>query len=187
MTVEPSLFFRRVVLRYIPTIIPFSRGISTKSTKNVYLQLSAVFRREEPTNPYGYCLLHPRHPLLCTYRPETQDEGHGRFESSNTVQVWDQLLEADRIFFNVGGRALVPSIPGLEKVDYFTNSSMMDVDFLPEHLVIIRGSYILRDDRYSWRCTLAVWVSAVSCLTQTLKGYKFPTRKKQIEFCCYRS
>jgi pyruvate/2-oxoglutarate dehydrogenase complex dihydrolipoamide dehydrogenase (E3) component len=69
-------------------------------------------------------------------------EGHGRFENSDTVQVGDQLLEADRIFLNVGGRALVPSIPGLEKVDYFTNSTMMDVDFLPEHLVIIGGSYI---------------------------------------------
>ena len=68
--------------------------------------------------------------------------GHGRFESARTVRVNDDLLEADRIFINVGGRALVPPMPGLDQVRYLTNSSMMDVDFLPEHLIIIGGSYI---------------------------------------------
>ena len=51
-------------------------------------------------------------------------------------------LEAKRIFINVGGRALTPPIPGLDEVDYFTNSSIMDVDFLPPHLIILGGSYI---------------------------------------------
>jgi pyruvate/2-oxoglutarate dehydrogenase complex dihydrolipoamide dehydrogenase (E3) component len=68
--------------------------------------------------------------------------GHGRFESARTVRVNDDLLEADKIFINVGGRALVPPMPGLDQVRYLTNSSMMDVDFLPEHLIIIGGSYI---------------------------------------------
>jgi len=69
-------------------------------------------------------------------------EGHGRFESNNTVSVCNEILEAKTIFINVGGRAFVPPFPGLEDVEYFTNSNMMDVDFLPEHLVIIGGSYI---------------------------------------------
>ena len=69
-------------------------------------------------------------------------EGHGRFEGPNRVRVGDQLLQADKIFVNVGARAVVPPIPGLDQVDYFTNSTIMDVDFLPEHLVIIGGSYI---------------------------------------------
>ncbi len=69
-------------------------------------------------------------------------EGHGRFESANTVRVNDKTLEATEIFINVGGRATVPDISGLNEVDYFTNSNIMDVDFLPEHLVIIGGSYI---------------------------------------------
>lgn len=69
-------------------------------------------------------------------------EGHGRFESVNAVRVNDRLLEAREIFINVGGRAAVPNIAGLNEVDYFTNSTIMDVDFLPEHLVIIGGSYI---------------------------------------------
>ena len=69
-------------------------------------------------------------------------EGHGRFEGPNRVSVNGETLEADKIFVNVGARASVPPIPGLDEVDYFTNSNMMDVDFLPPHLVIIGGSYI---------------------------------------------
>jgi len=68
--------------------------------------------------------------------------GHARFESPRTVRVNGELLEADKIFINVGGRALVPPMPGLDQVPYLTNSSMMDVDFLPEHLIIVGGSYI---------------------------------------------
>jgi len=69
-------------------------------------------------------------------------EGHGRFEGPNTVGVNGETLEADKVFVNVGARASVPPIPGLDEVDYFTNSNMMNVDFLPPHLVIIGGSYI---------------------------------------------
>jgi pyruvate/2-oxoglutarate dehydrogenase complex dihydrolipoamide dehydrogenase (E3) component len=53
-----------------------------------------------------------------------------------------RALRADKVFLNVGGRALVPDIPGLKDVPFLTNSSMMDVDRVPEHLVIIGGSYI---------------------------------------------
>lgn len=69
-------------------------------------------------------------------------QGHARFESARTVRVGDELLEAERIFVNVGGRALVPPMPGLDQVPFLTNSTMMDVDFLPEHLVVIGGSYV---------------------------------------------
>ncbi|HSA88166.1 MAG TPA: FAD-containing oxidoreductase [Nitrospira sp.] len=69
-------------------------------------------------------------------------QGHARFESSNTVVANDEVLQADKIFINVGGRASVPAMPGIQDVPFLTNSSMMDVDFLPEHLVIIGGSYI---------------------------------------------
>ena len=69
-------------------------------------------------------------------------QGHGRFTGPKSVAVGDQTLEADRIFINVGGRALVPPIEGLNRVDYLTNSSMLDVDDLPPHLVILGGSYI---------------------------------------------
>lgn len=69
-------------------------------------------------------------------------EGHGRFLSDNTVIVGEDILEAEKIFINVGGRAFVPEIPGLDETEYLTNSSIMDVDFVPDHLAIIGGSYI---------------------------------------------
>ena len=69
-------------------------------------------------------------------------EGHARFEDARQVRVGDELLEADKIFINVGGRASTPPLPGLDQVGYLNNSTMMDVDFLPEHLIVIGGSYV---------------------------------------------
>ena len=68
--------------------------------------------------------------------------GHARFEGPHTIRVDDEVLEADQIFLNVGGRATAPEIPGLDEVDYLTNVGILDLDVLPEHLVIIGGSYI---------------------------------------------
>ncbi len=68
--------------------------------------------------------------------------GHARFESPWEVSVGGERLASDRIFINVGGRAAVPSMPGIEQIEFLTNSSMMDVDFLPKHLLIVGGSYI---------------------------------------------
>src|SRR5438045_1339055 len=69
-------------------------------------------------------------------------KGHARFESSNEIGVGGERLSAGKIFINVGGRAAVPDMPGIKGISFLTNSSMMDVDFLPRHLVIIGGSYI---------------------------------------------
>src|SRR5438132_2278234 len=69
-------------------------------------------------------------------------EGHGRFVGPKGVEVNGEILTADKIFINVGGRALVPPIRGLDQVPYLTNSSMMDVDFLPPHLIVLGGSYV---------------------------------------------
>jgi pyruvate/2-oxoglutarate dehydrogenase complex dihydrolipoamide dehydrogenase (E3) component len=69
-------------------------------------------------------------------------EGHARFVSSREVQVGGETLSSERIFINVGARASVPEIPGLDQVGYLTNSSMLDVDFLPRHLLVLGGSYV---------------------------------------------
>jgi pyruvate/2-oxoglutarate dehydrogenase complex dihydrolipoamide dehydrogenase (E3) component len=69
-------------------------------------------------------------------------QGHARFEDRHRIRVGDELLEADTIFINVGGRASVPPLRGLDQMSYLTNSTMMDVDFLPEHLIVIGGSYV---------------------------------------------
>jgi pyruvate/2-oxoglutarate dehydrogenase complex dihydrolipoamide dehydrogenase (E3) component len=69
-------------------------------------------------------------------------QGHARFQSTNTVVVNDEVLQAGQIFINVGGRASVPDMPGVHEVPFLTNSSMMDIDFLPEHLIVVGGSYV---------------------------------------------
>jgi pyruvate/2-oxoglutarate dehydrogenase complex dihydrolipoamide dehydrogenase (E3) component len=69
-------------------------------------------------------------------------QGHARFESAHEVSVGRERLQADKIFINVGGRALVPDMPGLREIDWLTNSSMMSVDLLPRHLIVVGGSYI---------------------------------------------
>ena len=69
-------------------------------------------------------------------------EGHARFEDARRVRVGSDLLEAGRVFINVGGRDSTPPLPGLDQVRYLTNSTMMEVDFLPEHLIVIGGSYV---------------------------------------------
>ena len=69
-------------------------------------------------------------------------QGHARLQSSNTVMVNDEVLEADKIFINVGGRASIPDMPGIRDVPFLTNSSIMDIDLLPEHLIIVGGSYV---------------------------------------------
>jgi pyruvate/2-oxoglutarate dehydrogenase complex dihydrolipoamide dehydrogenase (E3) component len=68
--------------------------------------------------------------------------GHARFESAQEVSVGAERLRAGKIFINVGGRALVPDMPGIGEIDFLTNSSMMSVDFLPRHLIVVGGSYI---------------------------------------------
>src|SRR5262249_59158373 len=69
-------------------------------------------------------------------------EGHARFVGAKKVEVNAAELVADRIFINVGARAAIPPIPHLDRVPYLTNSSMMDIDFLPPHLIILGGSYV---------------------------------------------
>jgi pyruvate/2-oxoglutarate dehydrogenase complex dihydrolipoamide dehydrogenase (E3) component len=69
-------------------------------------------------------------------------QGQARFQSANTVVVNDEVLQADKIYINVGGRARVPDMPGIHDVPFLNNSSIMDIDFLPEHLVVVGGSYV---------------------------------------------
>ena len=68
--------------------------------------------------------------------------GHGRFVAPREVEVGGETLVAEHVFIDVGGRPFVPDWPALREIPYLTNTSMMAVDFLPEHLVVIGGSYI---------------------------------------------
>jgi pyruvate/2-oxoglutarate dehydrogenase complex dihydrolipoamide dehydrogenase (E3) component len=80
--------------------------------------------------------------MLRTTQNCTVYHGPASFESPTAVSVGPERLSAPRIFINVGGRASIPSLPGLDQVSFLTNSSMMQVDFLPRHLAIVGGSYI---------------------------------------------
>jgi pyruvate/2-oxoglutarate dehydrogenase complex dihydrolipoamide dehydrogenase (E3) component len=68
--------------------------------------------------------------------------GHARFVGQDTVSVDEERLSAPRIFINVGGRAVVPDFPGIDRISYLTNTSILELDRVPAHLVIIGGSYI---------------------------------------------
>jgi pyruvate/2-oxoglutarate dehydrogenase complex dihydrolipoamide dehydrogenase (E3) component len=68
--------------------------------------------------------------------------GHARFRSARDVAVGEQILNADRIFINVGGRPSMPPMPGLDRMAFLTSSSMMHVDTVPRHLLVVGGSYI---------------------------------------------
>ena len=69
-------------------------------------------------------------------------EGHAHFEGPDVVRVGECLLKAPRIFLNVGGRASIPDLPGVGAVDYLTNTSILKLDTIPQHLVVVGGSYI---------------------------------------------
>ena len=69
-------------------------------------------------------------------------KGHARFESAHELRVGDDLIAAQKIFLNVGGRAVVPDMPGIDNVPFLTNTSILDLQVLPGHLVIVGGSYI---------------------------------------------
>ncbi len=69
-------------------------------------------------------------------------EGHARFEDAHVIRVGGELLQASKIFINVGGRAAIPDLPGIGDVPYLTNSDIVMLDRVPRHLVIVGGSYI---------------------------------------------
>jgi len=79
---------------------------------------------------------------LMSLRNCTIYRGHARLESARQVRVGNELLGAERIFLNVGGRANVPDLPGVDQVTYLTNSSLLELQILPRHLVVVGGSYV---------------------------------------------
>jgi pyruvate/2-oxoglutarate dehydrogenase complex dihydrolipoamide dehydrogenase (E3) component len=79
---------------------------------------------------------------LRTLKNCTVYQGQARFEAAHEVSVGEERLTADKIFINVGGRAVVPPMPGVNDIHYLTNSSMMGVDYLPPHLIVVGGSYV---------------------------------------------
>jgi pyruvate/2-oxoglutarate dehydrogenase complex dihydrolipoamide dehydrogenase (E3) component len=67
---------------------------------------------------------------------------HARFESPKEIRVGNDLLSAEQIFINVGGRAITPDFPGVDSVPWMTNVGILELETLPRHLVIVGGSYV---------------------------------------------
>jgi pyruvate/2-oxoglutarate dehydrogenase complex dihydrolipoamide dehydrogenase (E3) component len=65
--------------------------------------------------------------------------GHARFVSHHSITVGDETLQAERIFINVGGRARIPALDGVGSIRYLTNSSILALETLPHHLLIVGG------------------------------------------------
>src|SRR6202041_402255 len=68
--------------------------------------------------------------------------GHARFESAQSVNVDGQSLTSEQIFINVGGRPRIPAFPGIDKVAFLTSTSLLELEELPAHLIIVGGSYV---------------------------------------------
>ena len=68
--------------------------------------------------------------------------GHARFTGRDAIEVGGRALSAPKIFINVGGRPVLPDWPGIDSISVLTNTSMMSLDVLPEHLIVVGGSYI---------------------------------------------
>jgi pyruvate/2-oxoglutarate dehydrogenase complex dihydrolipoamide dehydrogenase (E3) component len=69
-------------------------------------------------------------------------KGTAKFESAQSVRVGDDVLHAEKIFLNVGARPTIPPLPGVENVPYLTSSTILDLDVLPKHLIVVGGSYV---------------------------------------------
>jgi pyruvate/2-oxoglutarate dehydrogenase complex dihydrolipoamide dehydrogenase (E3) component len=69
-------------------------------------------------------------------------QGHARFEAPDRIRVGDERFSAPRIFINTGGRAHVPDMPGIDAIAYLTSTSMLELDELPRHLIVVGGSYV---------------------------------------------
>lgn len=72
----------------------------------------------------------------------TMFEGWARFEGPKTVRVGETSITGERIYLDVGGRARVPEIHGLPDVPWLDNARILELDALPEHLIVLGGGYV---------------------------------------------
>ncbi len=69
-------------------------------------------------------------------------EDWGRFEGPRRIRVGEEVLTADRVYINAGARPLVPEITGLDSVPWLDHSRLLELTEVPEHLIVVGGSYI---------------------------------------------
>jgi pyruvate/2-oxoglutarate dehydrogenase complex dihydrolipoamide dehydrogenase (E3) component len=107
-------------------------GAVTVDMKRVWARQDAVVRRQRGRVERWMAGL----PNCTVYK------GHARFEGARQIRVDDDFLTAERVFINVGGRANIPDLPGVDQVQTLTSTSLLELDVLPRHLVVVGGSYV---------------------------------------------
>jgi mycothione reductase len=68
--------------------------------------------------------------------------GDARFIGERRVVVGDEVITADQIVLAAGARPMIPDVPGLADVGFHTSDTIMRIDELPEHLLVVGGGYI---------------------------------------------
>jgi pyruvate/2-oxoglutarate dehydrogenase complex dihydrolipoamide dehydrogenase (E3) component len=115
------------------------RGAEFGFAADVRVDMAAVKRRKDGVVRHS---VEGLTSWIGSMKSVTSIAGHARFTAPHAIDVGGRSLQADKLFLNVGARATVPEIPGIKDVPYLTNSSIMALDRVPEHLVIVGGSYI---------------------------------------------
>jgi len=128
-----------VASAYVAHMAQHSHEYGVLHTQDAQVDMQQVWER---TQAISGGARHGVERWLRTMPHVTLLEGHARFESATTLRVGDTLIKAESFFINVGGRASVPDIPGIDFVPFLTSTGMMELRKLPEHLMIVGGSYI---------------------------------------------
>jgi pyruvate/2-oxoglutarate dehydrogenase complex dihydrolipoamide dehydrogenase (E3) component len=113
--------------------------LAARAADYVSVDMKKVIARKNPVSDTASKKIES---WLLSMKGCTVIRGPARFVSSHEIEVGRECLTADKIFVNVGGRAVVPAIAGIDKVPAFTNENIMDVDVVPQRLLVLGGSYI---------------------------------------------
>jgi pyruvate/2-oxoglutarate dehydrogenase complex dihydrolipoamide dehydrogenase (E3) component len=108
-------------------------------TGGVQVDLAAVVARKDKVVESfrsGHQRRVDARPNLRLYR------AHARFLDAHRLQAGEDVIESERIFVDTGARPAIPPIPGLERSGYLTNTTLMELRELPDHLVVIGGGYV---------------------------------------------
>jgi len=128
-----------VASAYVARVLQRAREYGMTAGDSVRVDMTRVKARKDAIVESGSASVEK---WLRSLANTTVYKGEARFLDAHTVAVNGESLTGERIFIDVGGRPVVPKLPGVDKAPYLTSETMMDVDFVPEHLIVVGGSYV---------------------------------------------
>jgi pyruvate/2-oxoglutarate dehydrogenase complex dihydrolipoamide dehydrogenase (E3) component len=117
-------------------------------TGPIGIDMAGVYaRKREMVDGIIQIHLNKYHAALDTHRGDELILGQGKFVAPHTLHVSlndgsERALAADRVFVNVGTHATMPEIPGLREAGPLTHIEALDLQRLPEHLIVLGGGYV---------------------------------------------